>query len=150
MALMKYWHKNDNLRMIYQLHFCFEGFRFWLYKQSTCIPDLFSSDFIISEMTLMKYSLIKCQSSHMKHIDIVKITIYLVKSFIHSIYPSIVYMYFTLCNGLHAAGIHMYKTQTHITIYNINKLMLSQFCSKPFSPMYMILPYDNPALVTCD
>ena len=35
--------------MIYQLHFCFEGFRFWLYKQSTCIPDLFSSDFIISE-----------------------------------------------------------------------------------------------------
>ena len=49
MALMKYWHKNDILRMIYQLHFCFEGFRFWLYKQSTCIPDLFSSDFIISE-----------------------------------------------------------------------------------------------------
>ena len=35
--------------MIYQLHFCFEGFRFWLDKQSTCIHDLFSSDFIISE-----------------------------------------------------------------------------------------------------
>ena len=49
MALMKYWHKNDNLRMIYQLHFCFESFRFWLYKQSTCIHDLFSIDFIISE-----------------------------------------------------------------------------------------------------
>ena len=48
MALMTYWHENDNLRMIYQLHFCFEG-RFWLYKQSTCIHDLFSSDFIISE-----------------------------------------------------------------------------------------------------
>ena len=56
-----YGHENDNLRMIYQLHFCFEGFRFWLYKQSSCIPDLFSSDFIISEND------IKCQSSHMKH-----------------------------------------------------------------------------------
>ena len=59
-------------------------------------------------------------------------------------------MYFTLCNGFHALGIHMYKTQMHITIYNINKLMLSQFWSKPFSPVYMIIPYDNPALVTCD
>ena len=30
-------------------------------------------------------------------------------------------MYFTLCNGFHALGIPIYKTQMHITIYNINK-----------------------------
>ena len=77
-------------------------------------PICFHPILLSQKMTLMKYSFIKCQSSHMKHIDIVKITIYLVKLFIHSIYPSIVYMYFTLCNGFHALGIYMYKTQMHI------------------------------------
>ena len=70
-GIMTYWHENDNLRMIYQLHFCFEGFVSDCTNSLPAFGFCFHQILLSQKMTLMKYSLIevliKCQSSHMKH-----------------------------------------------------------------------------------